>query len=206
MLLIKIQTTVVGFCKTVSPVFYRAGGFFLLCSLSVFLCTASFATAGYEEDIILAASQDDAEAQYALALLYEYGSEVIARDKHKSLQLLQQSAQKQIAGACLYMGLKYEHGNGVSQDFQKAVCYYRCAARQDWPMAQFFLADLYFRGKGVEKSISKALAWLGLAREHGYPGADSEFLKLQKQSGMNDFKALKEMQGKLMFKITSPCD
>ncbi len=202
----KIQTTVVGFCKTVSPVSYRASGFFLLCSLSAFLCTPSLVSAGYEEDIILAASQGDAEAQYALALLYEYGSEIIARDKHKSFQLLQQSAQKQIAGACLYMGLKYEYGNGVSQDFQKAVCYYRCAALQDWPMAQFFLADLYIHGKGVEKSTRKALAWLGLAREHEYPRADSEFLKLQKQSGMNDFKALKEMQGKLMLKITSPCD
>ncbi len=205
-MLIRIQTIVVEFCKTVCPVFYRANGFFLLYGLSAFLCTPIFATAGYEEDIVFAANKGDAEAQYALALLYEYGTETIARDKDKSLQFLQQSAQKQIAGACLSLGLKYEYGNGVSRDFHKAVCYYLCAARQNWPMAQFFLADFYVRGKGVEKSMSKALAWLGLARESDYPGASSEFLKLQKQSGINDFRALKEMQGKLMLEIGSPCN
>jgi len=205
-LLIKIQNTVVGFHRTISPVFYRVNGFFLICFLNIFLCAPLVVKAGYEEDIILAANQGDAQAQYALALLYEYGSETIARDKLKSLQLLERSAQKQIAGACLYMGLKYEHGNGVTQDFEKAICYYHCAARQDWPMAQFFLADFYAQGKGVEKSVLKAMAWLGLAREHNYPRASSDFLELKKRSGLYDFTALKDMQRRLMHQITPLCN
>ncbi len=206
-MLSKIKIKVVRFHKTVGSVFCRASGFFLLWCLSVFLCSPLAVMAEeYETDIKHAANQGDAQAQYALALLYEYGSETIVRDKIKSLQLLRAAAEKEVAGACLYMGLKYEHGNGITQDFEKAICSYLCAARQDWPMAQFFLADFYAQGKGVKQSTLKALAWLGLARDQGYPGADRDFLHLQKQSGINDFNVLKNMQEKLMIQIEPFCN
>ena len=175
----------------------RDNGFFIL-GLLLLLISPCASNAGYEEDIIQLANQGDAEAQYALALLYEYGSETTARDKQKSLYLLQLSAEQRVAGACLYLGLKYEHGNGLALDNKKAVCYYLCAAQQHWPMAQFFLADFYAKGKGVDKSVLKALAWLGLAREYGYARADAEFLELQKQSGMNDSAVLAPIQQQLM--------
>ena len=152
------------------------------------------------------AGQGDAEAQYALALLYEYGSQTTGRDKQKSLHLLHQSAEQRVAGACLYLGLKYEHGNGLALDNEKAICYYLCAAQQNWPMAQFFLADFYAKGKGVEKSVLNALAWLGLAREYGYPKANAVFLELQKQSGANDSAALTVMQQELMEHIPKSCN
>jgi TPR repeat protein len=194
------------FCKAVIPVFYRDSGFFFVFYLVVFLCNPLIAKAEYENEIMLRAKQGDAQAQYALALLYEYGSETISRDKKKSLRLFEQSAKKQVAGACLYIGLKYEHGNGVSQDFEKAICYYLCAANQDWPMAQFFLADFYAEGKGVEKSIPIALAWLGLASEYNYPKAHAELLKLQKQSGKNDLNMLNDIQAKIMIESIKPCN
>jgi len=194
------------FCKAVIPVSYRDNGFFIIFCFAIFLCNPLIAKAEYEDEIMLSARQGDAQAQYALALLYEYGSETIARDKKKSFRLLKQSAKKQVAGACLYIGLKYEHGNGVSQDLEKAICYYLCAAKQDWPMAQFFLADFYAEGKGVKKSISIALAWLGLASEYNYPKANAEFLKLQKKSGINDLNMLKDIQAKLMIESNKSCN
>lgn len=193
-------------CQAVIPTRFRDNGFFSVFCLLALLCNPLVAEADYEDDIVLSAGQGDAQAQYALALLYEYGGETIVRNKEKSLQLLQKSAKEQIAGACLYLGLKYEHGNGVGQDYKKAICYYLCAARQDWPMAQFFLADFYAQGKGVKKSSLTALAWLGLAREHDYPKADTEFLQLQKQLGISDFTVLATMQKKLMEKITVSCN
>ncbi len=205
-LIIIFKKQIFAFCRAVISVCCRDNGFFSVCCLLCFLCHPPAVKAGYEDEIILSAKHGDAQAQYALALLYEYGSETISRDKQKSLQLLQLSAQKQIAGACLYMGLKHEHGNGVAQDFEKAICYYLCAVRQDWPMAQFFLADFYARGKGVEKSIPTALALLDLARKHGYPRANTDFLKLQKQSGVSGFHVLNDIQEKLMHESNKPCN
>jgi len=201
------------FNKTAS-MFYQAvilvrswgNGFFSVFWLVALLANPFVVEAAYEDDIILGARQGDAQAQYALALLYEYGGGTIVRDQKKSLQFLTKSANKQVAGACLYLGLKYEHGNGVGQDYKKAICYYLCAARQDWPMAQFFLADFYTQGKGVKKSALTALAWLGLAREHGYPKADTDFIQLQKQLGMSDLTVLAAMQKKLMKKIRENCN
>jgi TPR repeat protein len=193
-------------CQAVIPARLLDNGFFSVFCLLFFLSNSFVVEAAYKDDIILGVKQGDAQAQYAQALLYEYGSEEVSRDQKKSLQFFQQAAEKNVAGACLYLGLKYEHGNGVVQDYKKAICYYLCAARQDWPMAQFFLADFYVQGKGVKKSALTALAWLGLAREHGYPRAEAEFLQLKKQLGMSDLTVITTMQGKLMKKITETCN
>ncbi len=205
-LLIIVKEVASNFYQAVISVRFRGNGFFSVFCLVVLLANPFAVKAAYEDDILLGARQGDAQAQYALALLYEYGGGTMARDQKKSLHFLRKSAEKQVAGACLYLGLKYEHGNGVGQDHKKAICYYLCAARQDWPMAQFFLADFYAQGKGVKKSQLTALAWLGMAREHGYPKADAEFLKLQKQLGMRDLAVLGEMQQKLMKKIRESCN
>ena len=204
--LIIVKKTAVPFVKAVIPDRFRNNGFFSVVCLVILLCKPLVVQAAYEDDIIHGAMQGDAQAQYALALLYEYGGETVVRNKKKSLQLLKESANKQVAGACLYLGLKYEHGNGVAQDYSKAICYYLCAAKQDWPMAQFFLADFYTQGNGVKKSEIKALAWLGLAREHGYPKADTVFLQLQKKLGMSDATVLAAMQKKLMKQKIERCN
>jgi len=204
LLLFRVRTVV--FHQTVILEYFRDSSFFSALCVIVFLAVPCIVQGGYEEDIRYLAKQGDAEAQYALALLYEYGSETTGRDRLKSFYLLQKSAGQELAGACLYLGMKYEYGNGVDQDYKKALCNYLCAARQGWPMAQYFLADFYVKGKGVAKSIPTALAWLGLAREFDYPGAESDFLKLQKQSGVHDFTALKEIQGKLMGHTSKSCN
>lgn len=195
------------FCiQAVVPVFYRGCGFFcFLCLL--FLCAAPLAAeTSYEADIRKAAQAGDGESQYALALLHEYGGETVHRNPELAVHWLEKAGQKKVAGACLYLGLKYENGNGVKQDYARALCWYLCAAKQDWPMAQFFLAGFYEQGKGVDASPFTALAWLGLAREHGYPKAGDEFSRLQKETGSNDSRALVLLQGELMRGPVTPCN
>lgn len=165
-----------------------------------------FAETQFEEDIRTAAYAGDAESQYALALLYEYGNETIGRDSQKALSWLEKAGQQKVAGACLYLGLRYENGNGVDQDYALAHCWYLCAARQEWPMAQFFLANLYEKGKGVAVSKRTALAWLELAKEYGYPRADSESKRLRVELGDPGTKGLGELQEKLLKKNETPCN
>lgn len=162
--------------------------------------------ASYEADIFKAAQTGDAESQYALAILYEYGGEKVERSVEKAALWFEKAAQKKVAGACLYLGIKYENGSGVEQDYKKAHCMYLCAAQQDWPMAQFFLASLYDQGKGVVRSPLIALAWLGLAMESGYPKAEVEFLRIKGEGGGNDLSALKRLQEKLMEMSLTSCN
>jgi len=124
------------------------------------------------------AGQGDGESLFALALLYEHGDQGVTRDPEQAAALFLQAGKAGIPGACLYLGIKYENGNGVVENQAEAVRWYCCAATKDWAMAQFFLAGLYEKGKGVDKDKIKALAWYGLAEEQGYPGAREAMTRL----------------------------
>ena len=84
------------FCQAVISGHLRGNGFFYVFFLVVFLITPIVVEAAYEDDIILGAKQGDAQAQYALALLYEYGGETVARDHKKSLQIGRASCRERV--------------------------------------------------------------------------------------------------------------
>ncbi len=132
------------------------------------------------------ASQGDNESRFALALLYEYGEQGVARDPEKAVALFLQAGKAGIPAACLYLGIKYENGSGVVRDPVVAGNWYGCAARKGWAMAQFFLAELYKKGKGVKQDNCLALAWYGLAEEQGYPGAKEAMTQLMQEMNEAD--------------------
>ena len=162
--------------------------------------------AGYESELETLAKSGDAEAQFALALLYEFGGESIIRDTQQSVFWYEAAANGGLAGACLYLGLKYEHGNSVPRDYEKASCWYRCAAQQGWANAQLFLARLCKDGKGGTVSLVETLAWFGLAAEQGYPGAMEEYRALQQQSGFTNGAELQAKQEGLLHEERTPCN
>lgn len=192
--------------SAVSPYFFRANGCFCFVLGFLFFCYGLACGQSYEEDVVLAAEGGDSQAQYALALLYEYGADTIDRDPEQSVFWLKKAAHGGVAGACLYLGLKYEYGNRVKKDTRKAACWYACAARKDWPAAQFFLATLYEKGKGVPQSSLNALAWYGLAAAYDYPEAENEFSRLRSLLGIKDMAELKRRQEKLLLDVDFPCE
>lgn len=134
--------------------------------------------APYVQQLQELAAQGDGEAQFALALLHEYGEQGVARDPEQALSWFLQAGKAEIPGACLYLGIKYENGSHVVKNPAAAAHWYCCAAKKGWAMAQFFLAELYRKGKGVRGDNSLALAWYGLAEEQGYPGAKEAMVQL----------------------------
>ena len=168
---------------------------FLLFCLSLL---PSLCIAAYVDDMQGLAAGGDPEAQLALALLYEYGGDSIARDTDMSLFWLEKAGMACLPCACLYLGIKYENGSGVSRDLSKAVQYYRCAARQDWPAAQFFLGRLFAAGKGVKEDSLQALALFALAAEHEYPGAGEAYAELLEKTEGIDLPALQDKQVQLL--------
>jgi len=61
------------------------------------------------------------------------------------------------------LGLMYTEGEGVAQDYQEAVRWYRLAAEQDHASGQFSLGAMYIAGHGVPKDYVLAHMWMNLA-------------------------------------------
>jgi len=80
-----------------------------------------------------------------------------------------------------FLGLAYEQGKGVPQDYAEAVKWYRLAARQGLPNAQFHLGLMYYAGRGVPQDFVRAHMWFNLAKAFGYEFAESFRDKVERQ-------------------------
>jgi len=124
----------------------------------------------FYQEIKLLAESGDAEAQYSLAMMFDFGDGV-PRDGEKAVFWLRRAADQNLAGACYALGIKYESGSTVRQSSTEAAAWYRLAALQDLPMAQFHLGRLHLPGSDLQPDPVQAYAWLTLAADHGYPEA-----------------------------------
>lgn len=71
------------------------------------------------------------------------------------------------------VGVMYESGRDLPQDYQKAASCYRMAAEQGHADAQNNLGWLYENGKGVPQDYSEAVSWYREAAAQG--NADAQF-------------------------------
>jgi len=69
------------------------------------------------------------------------------------------------------LGLKFANGQGVSQDYTKAVQWYQRAAEQDHVAAQFHLGVLYEEGRCVARDYIQAMQWFQKVADKGFPVA-----------------------------------
>jgi hypothetical protein len=65
------------------------------------------------------------------------------------------------------LGLMYQRGNGVAQDYTKAMKWLRLAADQGNAYPQNNLGWMYENGKGVTQDYKEALKWFRLAADQG---------------------------------------
>jgi TPR repeat protein len=108
------------------------------------------------------AEKRDAVAAFCLAYVQ---SDTI----HVPLGWLEQSARLNLPDAQLLMGSNYEVGLLFKQDFVEALSWYRKAADQDFPYAQYELASIYYEGRaGQKKNIQEAYFWGLLAQRHQF--------------------------------------
>ncbi len=69
------------------------------------------------------------------------------------------------------LGYMYKSGQGVEQDYVKAVEWYRKAAEQGYALAQCNLGVCYANGQGVKQDYTEAVKWYRKAAEQGYARA-----------------------------------
>ena len=80
---------------------------------------------------------------------------------------LKRSAEQGNAEAQYKLGLMYDIGKEVDQDYQKAFKWYEKSANQGLASSQSRLGSMYRYGKGVEVNHAKASEWYWKAYEQG---------------------------------------
>ncbi len=90
-----------------------------------------------------------------------------AGDYATELQELMPLAEQGYDKAQFKLGSLYENGQGVPQDYTKAVKWYRLAAAGGNPLGSSRLADMYNDGQGVLQNHTKAHMWYNIAAANG---------------------------------------
>ena len=78
-----------------------------------------------------------------------------------------QVAEQGDAAAQYNLGVMYDQGQGVRQDYVQAVYWYRKAAEQENAKAQYNLGLMYANGKGARQNLVIAKEWVGKACDNG---------------------------------------
>ncbi len=108
------------------------------------------------------ADQGDADAQFLLGSMYDYGRGV-PQDYAQAVKWYRLAADRGYASAQGMLGLMYENGRGVPKDDAQAVKWFRLAADQGIAWAQYHLGGMYENGLGVPKDAVEAHKWFNLS-------------------------------------------
>ena len=87
------------------------------------------------------------------------------------IETLIEEAEQGKSRAQFLLGLHYEAGDRVPQDYAEAVKWWRLAAKQGNPLAWPRLGYAYEYGQGVLQDHVEAVKWYRLAATRGYPQA-----------------------------------
>lgn len=79
--------------------------------------------------------------------------------------------------AQLLLGLMYDNGLGIEQNYQRAAHWYRRAAEQGQPRAQFNLGLMYESGEGIKRDQAAAVGWVRKSAEQGYAEAQDKLAR-----------------------------
>src|SRR4029434_8202086 len=94
------------------------------------------------------AERGDAEAQYRIGLMYEFGKGY-PQDKAQGIIWFKKSAAQNHTAAQQELGVIYTTGDGVPKDDAQAVAWFQKAAMLGNPTAQYNLGLMIAHGAGV---------------------------------------------------------
>lgn len=144
----------------------------------IWMISCWMATAAGDDlaDILIAAENDNAQAQMVLGGMYEIGVGV-ARNDAKCAYWWQRAADNGHVNATKALGSMYFSGRGVPQSYEKAMSLYKQAAELGHPHAMKYVALGYRRGMGLPKDDEKSAYWADKAAQ--IEGADSAVVFLE---------------------------
>jgi hypothetical protein len=145
------------------------------------------------ESLKRVAENDDASAQFTLALRYSNG-EGVDGDVQQACAWLKRAAGWGHPEAMLHLGIRHERGDGVDQDPAEAFKWYMKSAEAGVPLSMGCVAGAYQAGKGVQQDLVKAAQWFQRGAEQGNAPCQAELgecYELGKGVEMNLAEALR---------------
>ncbi|KAI8878795.1 HCP-like protein [Backusella circina FSU 941] len=127
-------------------------------------------------------STDDGIELFTLGEVYH-----LAGPKHQNFPKALEYYQKTFTGnqqdySLRDIGLLYDHGDGVVQNYQAALTYYQKAANEQNKGGYYNIALVYYNGHGVDKDYDKAVyqaTYISVMNEKWYPNtANSKIRKV----------------------------
>ena len=115
------------------------------------------------------------------------------------IEELTERAKQGEGEAQLALGVKYEKGWGVRQDYKKGAYWILKAANNELAGAQFLASGLYMSGYGVEQDHNKSIYWMRRSANNNYAAAQIQMGSLsyyRKDFGPNHKTIAKEWYGK----------
>ena len=112
------------------------------------------------------AGMKDAGAEFGLGEYY-----VLTKDYTQSIPWFQQAADQSCSCGYYALGVAYDLGQGVPQDYAKAMALYLKAA-DELPEAKMRIGLLYAHGHGVKQDYAQAANWYRKAADAGSSEAD----------------------------------
>ncbi len=116
------------------------------------------------------AEKGDAEAQYRIGRMYEFGAGY-PKDMAQAIAWLTKSGNQGHPDAQQELGVIYAVGDGVPKDDKLAATWFDRAADLGNATAQYNLGLMYAKGTGVERDVAQAIALWRKAAQQGEPNA-----------------------------------
>ncbi len=106
-----------------------------------------------------------------------------------ALNLIKPLAQRGDPFAQFSLGVMYDDGRGMAQNYGLALKWYRRAAENGLADAQYAAGMSYAAGRGMKQDVVRAYVWLNLAAAGGYP--DAERARDQEESELSRAEAVR---------------
>ena len=129
-------------------------------------------TRDYICNVIEGAERGNAKDQYLLGGIYSTGHGEIQVNHVKAFEWFKKSAAQGYAEAQYGLGLMYESGEGVNQNFSQAKEWYGKSAEQGNAKAQYHLGLMLYKASlGDHQKFTQAFKWFEKSAAQGYAGA-----------------------------------
>ena len=122
------------------------------------------------KELLPLAERGNAEAQYRIGRMYEYGAGFPA-NKAQAIAWYRKAADQSHASAQQELGAIYASGDGVAQDDAQAVAWFQKSAALGNPAAQYNLGLMTGQGAGIRRDDAGALAWFRKSAAQGFAPA-----------------------------------
>jgi len=110
------------------------------------------------------AKRGDAEAQYLLAKMYNYGQGV-ETDYREAVKWYRAAAKQGYAKSQRSLAVMYARGHGVAKDTDQAIQWLEKASQKGDDWAPTLLGMMYAAGDGVPQDDEEAVKWYRIAAE-----------------------------------------